>query len=97
MFNGMFQFPDITGPGIIRKDPEHSAGNAFDIFIKASVELLAKVIDKQGNVTDALTQRRQGDLHNFETVVQILPEMILPDSLFKIAVGRGDDPNIHFY
>jgi len=46
------------------------------------------------NVLPALAERRQGDVDNLQTIVNILPELARRDAGGQIPVGRGNDAYI---
>ena len=69
MLNGVFQLPHVSGPRICRQLPDHIIGYALYLLVETMVELAAKVIDQQRNITDALTQRRKANLDNLEAIV----------------------------
>lgn len=46
------------------------------------------------HVLGPLHQRRQIDLNDIQTIVQVFPETVLPDRLFQIRVRGGKDPDI---
>src|SRR5436190_11467086 len=52
------------------------------------------MIDKQVNVLDAITQRRQRDREDGQTVKKIFSECAVLDSFFKVAVCRGNDADV---
>ena len=57
-------------------------------------EDMQEMIREQGNVLEALTQWRNGYLHDVETVIQILSQLLAPDCFARIAIGGGNEANI---
>ena len=97
VFQCMLQFSHIAGPSVVHESAEHLAGYAFDTLFKLLAEEPAEMVRQQGQVLDPVAQSRHGDLHHLQAVVEIFPEFALPDLLFKIFIGRGDDTHIHFF
>src|ERR1700722_12263683 len=51
---------------------------------------------KSGNVFPALSQRRQQDGEDVQTIIHITAKLPASHHLHQIAIGRGDQPDIHF-
>src|SRR6266404_300767 len=52
--------------------------------------------DERRNVVAALSERRDLDRKNAQTVEKILAETTLVDLLLQVPIGCSDDPNINF-
>ena len=50
-----------------------------------------------GHVPRALPERREVDLNDVETVVEILAELALLDRLGKVTVRRRDHAHVHLH
>ncbi|SYK73641.1 Uncharacterised protein [Klebsiella pneumoniae] len=50
---------------------------------------------QQPHILRPLTQRRQIQVNHIEAVKQILAEMAFPHPFMHIAVGRGNNADIH--
>ena len=57
--------------------------------------LLDEVLDEHRDVVAALAQRRDADRDHVEAVVQVLLEAAVGDHLLQVAVGGGDDADVH--
>ena len=57
-------------------------------------ELIDEAPHEQGDVLGPIAQRRHFDRKDVETVVQVLPERVLGDALFQVAVCRRNDPDV---
>ena len=57
--------------------------------------LLQEIADQLGDVFPAIAQRRQRDDHDAQPVVEVFPELLLPDGRFEVAVGGGHDAHVH--
>ena len=50
---------------------------------------------ERANVLAAIAQRRHLDLSDVDAVEQVLAERALGDHVLQVAVGRGDDADVH--
>ena len=66
------------------------------MLVLQGVECVNELLNKQGEVLSAPSQRRQLELHHLDAVVQILPEGSLLHPSGEITVGRGDHSHIGF-
>ena len=53
------------------------------------------MLDQEQHVVAALAQRRQVDGDDVEPVEEIGAEAAPPDLLLEVAIGRGDDADVH--
>ena len=96
MFNGIFQFADVAGPGVIH---ENSHGglchpcNAFSCFL---ILIMDEVADEKGYVLFSFSERRNVNGINLEPVKEVIPEISAFNEVKKILVRRRDDPEINF-
>ena len=58
-------------------------------------QLLQKALGEGDDIVPALPQRRDGDRHNAQPVVQVLAERFIADHFFQITVGGCQYPHIH--
>src|SRR5262249_55874214 len=64
--------------------------------LSSSPPILAEeVIEKERDVSSALPERREEELDDVETVVEIAPEPPRLDKRWDILMGRGDHPDVH--
>src|SRR5271157_2004385 len=59
------------------------------------VEAMQKFAREDRNVAGPVTQWRQGDGNDADAVVEIGPEFAARHRFFEIAVGRGNQPDVH--
>src|SRR5579862_4661477 len=50
---------------------------------------------QENNVFAPLAQRWNGQWENVEAIIEVAPEFAIFDHLLQIAMGRGDNANIH--
>jgi hypothetical protein len=91
----IFELADVAGPGIVREGVHGVGGNVLDGFVEAAADFLDQVANEEGNVLATLAQRRDVDGENVEAIVEIAAEGALGDEPRKIAIGGGDDANVH--
>ena len=65
-FDDIFEFPDISGPGVFLKGPDHIVVNACFANFEIGV-FFHKKIDQAGDIVFSFTQRRHGDGKNIES------------------------------
>src|SRR5664280_1701064 len=93
--HAVLQFADIARPGMLLHgaDGFRREGNAG---LSALVsELLQKRLGQERDVPFSLPQRRHQNLHDGQTIVQILAERAVAQTLLKIGVGCGNDARIN--
>ncbi len=56
--DGIFQFTDVPGPGLLLKKVHRSGVDAVDFLVHLQRELADEMIDQQRNVIVTVTQRR---------------------------------------
>src|SRR5262249_54302217 len=56
----------------------------------------AEMLDEERNVVHPVAKGRQGDPPHARWREELVAETPRPPLLFQVAVGRGDDPNVHF-
>src|ERR1700745_995488 len=54
------------------------------------------MLHQQRNVCGALSQRRNIDRENVNTVVEVAAKLILADHFFQVAVSSGHNPDVDF-
>ena len=54
------------------------------------------MLHQRGNILLAFPQRREGDRHNVQAIVQIFAKPAGADQLGQIFVGGSNQPDIHF-
>ena len=59
-----------------------------------SFESRDKLVQQHWNIFGPLSQSRHLNRKDIEAIVEILPKLTRSNHLFKVAMGRGDNPNI---
>ena len=91
----MEQFPDISRPGIALEEFHYlivQGSGAVDILIGSSRQV---VLDQFIQILHVHAERRKLDHNSRETVEEILPELIVCDTLEGVFVAGRDDTDIH--
>ena len=91
----VLQLADVAGP-VMRL--ELSLGRGIDMgwaAVHPASVLVEEMAGQGGEVAAALPQGGQGDGEDVETVIEIGPELTGGDHGFEVAVGGGDDADIH--
>src|SRR5438309_6342052 len=91
--DGVFQLADVSGP-IVGDQPAHGVFRNRAHRALWVGEFLQKCRDEDGDITLAVPQRRQFDLHDIQTEIQILPESSRTNGRVQIAVSGSDDADI---
>src|SRR5438094_292485 len=91
--DGVFQLADVSGP-IVGDQPAHGVFRNRAHRALWVGEFLQKCRDEDGDITLAVPQRRQFDLHDIQTEIQILPESSRTNGRVQIAVSGSDDTDI---
>ncbi len=87
VFDDVFQFPDIAGPGMRRQfslDALGQTGNVLGLLVLESAD---EVIAKQGDILRAFPERRQFNGYGDQAVVKVFPKGSLAHLLREIAIG----------
>src|SRR5207253_10553265 len=66
------------------------------LYSKLLAKLPDEMVYQQGNILSTLAQRRQMNRNYVNAIIKVFAKAVLSDSLFKILVGRGDQPNVYF-
>src|ERR1700739_1534123 len=70
--------------------------NRVDLFPHAAAKHLHEMRNKGGNVLPAISERRQQDGEDIQTIVQITTKLRSSHHLHEIPVGCSYQPNVHF-
>ena len=53
------------------------------------------MLRQQRHIVAAIAQRRHQDMNDIQAVVEIFTKRALRDHLAQVAIGRGNDPDVH--
>ncbi|MBA7711270.1 hypothetical protein ES703_120226 [subsurface metagenome] len=95
-FHRVLQFPDIARPRV-GHEPYKGARLQGRHIHQAHLPglLLHEVLHQGGDVVLSIPQGRDGDGKDLEPEVEVFAELPIPDHYLQVAVGGGDDPDIH--
>src|SRR5271168_1722563 len=93
----VFQFPDVPRPAVALQGlhglfREGLGGNMIGRAVDAG-----EVVNEQGNVREALAQRRQKHRDDVNAVIEVLAEAILAHRFLQVLVRGREQPEIHGY
>ena len=92
--DGVLQLADVARP-IVRQDPVPrvvgEAGNALPVLRRITSQ---ELLGQQLNVIGALAKRRQIDLHDGKSIIQVLAQLTFAERLLQIPVRCSDDANV---
>src|SRR5712671_7546200 len=80
-FHQVLQLADVARPGIPLEGSHGFRRNAVDLLPHAAAKQLHEMCHKGGNVLPALSERRQQDGEDVQTIVQITPKLAASDHL----------------
>ena len=76
------QLTNVAGPGCGSQRLQRFRGNGFDRPIVFFTEVTHKVIDQQRDILAALSERRQHDGYDVQSIVEIFTKRSISDELF---------------
>ena len=91
----MFEFPDISRPGIGHQRPESAAGEHQSRLSGHAFALLQKVHGQHRDILTMVAQSRGLDGDDFQPVIKIFPEFALGDQPPELRIGSRDQTHIH--
>src|SRR5262245_58940080 len=89
------EFPHIARPFVALQAVMRASMNIPDAFAEPFGKHSHKVTREKGNVLVALAKRRHCNGKYIETIKKVGAERLLPDMPVEIAIGRGNDANVH--
>src|SRR6266704_3663981 len=95
-FYQVLQLANIARPRIPLEGNHGFLRNAVDLLPHAAAKHLHEMRNKLGNVFPALSERRQQDGEDVQTIVQITAKLPASYHLHEISICCSYKPNIHF-
>src|SRR6266704_1807166 len=95
-FYQVLQLANVARPRIPLEGSHGFRRNAVDLLPHAAAKHLHEMRNKNGNVFPALSERRQQDGEDVQTIIQITPKLAAIDHLHEVPIGCRYQPNIHF-
>jgi len=90
-FNHMFQFSDITMPGVTMKQLHYPGGYSLNLFSHQAVEFVNEMKNQQEDILLSFPERGNADKYHTEPVKEIRPDGFVSDRLVGIFIYRTDD------
>src|SRR5271169_5778097 len=94
-FHQVLQLANVARPGVPLEGSHGFRRNAVDLLPHAAAKHLHEMRDKNRNVFPALSERRQQEGEDVQTIVQITAKLTASDHLDEITIGCSDEPNVH--
>ena len=91
----VLQLADVPRPPIVGEGFNSGGRNRLDGAAHPLGVFLREVADEQGDVFFSLAQRRNCQWKDMQPVLEIAAELALVDHLLELAVGGGDETDIH--
>ena len=91
---GVFQVPDVPRPGITLQPGQSCRRQALGT-LQPGVEAVQDMQGELGDVAASFPQRRQVNLAHVQAVIQVFPELPLPDGPAQVLIGGGDEAHVH--
>ena len=91
----IFEFADITGPGVLQKNCLTAARETGDIFSVGVVVFLQEELNEKRNIFQALRQGWDTNLDGTEAIEEIFAESPGKNFSAEIAIRCRDEPHVH--
>ena len=85
---------NISGPGVLLESGEGIGTDMLQWNSIGCAMNLEEVFAKQGNITDAITERRKMDGDDVDAVVEIFAKFAGPRQFLQRLIGGADQPEI---
>src|SRR5215472_6685399 len=91
----VFQFPDVTRPVVLLQDAHQVLGDGFGAAVVLVVVVIEEEVNQIFDVAPAFTQGRHVQIHDVDTVEQVLAKGSTLDLDFQLAVGGAHHAHFH--
>src|SRR6267154_6501064 len=95
-FHQVLQFANVARPRIPLEGSHGFRGNAVDLLPHAAAKHLHEMRDKSRNVFPALSEGRQQEGENIQTIIQVTAKLPASDHLREIPIRCGHQSDIYF-
>src|SRR6266849_4817809 len=92
----VLQLANVARPRIPLEGSHGFRRNAVDLLPHAAAKHLHEMRDKSRNVFPALSERRQQDGEDVQTIIQVTAKLPASDHLLEIPIRCSYKPDIHF-
>ena len=86
----------LPGQGYLHIAWTASERRILTLFSEQFVVALDEMGDEVGDCLGALTQRRNGDRRRAHPIIEVFAKLALLHHCAQVAIGRRDQPQIHF-
>src|SRR4030095_14598742 len=93
-FNHILQLPHVPRPVIRLQGCQGFASHETKRLVELSARTFQEVGREWGNIRLALTQRRESNWKDIQSIIQILAESSLSHFLNQISIGGGNQADI---
>ena len=93
-FNEVFEFPHVSRPRPVHQSSHRVRRNLVDLPVHFAAYFLVKCRARIGYILRAIAQRRRRDRKDFQPVVEIASEELVPHHLSEVAVGCRHQPDV---
>src|SRR5215510_4177169 len=93
--NGVLKFPDIPGPGIVRKFGNRFRGKRVNLFVIAPNMFGKKMRAKSRDILATISQRRNVDFDRIQTEQKVLSKFPGGACSSQVGVRGGKHTDIH--
>jgi hypothetical protein len=90
----ILQFSNVAWPGIGYESVHVLLPYAFEGLRQFALKVLKEMGDDERDVLASLTERRNVDRQDVQSVEEIFPEAMVGDLLHQVPIGGGDQPYI---
>ena len=91
----VLQLAHVAGKVVLQQKLERAPGKRDLLLPETPAVQPNEVLCQHRDVLVALAQWRDGELHHAQTVVEVLPELSLRHHRLEVAIGGGDQPDVH--
>ena len=95
VFHHVFQFPDISRPGVVHQSVQDLGGDACDLFGRSLADFAQEVIGEKRKIRYPLPQGRQVNGNHVESIEDIFPKIPVFDLLAQVPRRGRHDAHIH--
>src|SRR5210317_1831030 len=92
VLDNVLKLPDVAGIVMRGENIGGFPAETIDHPALAPIHLVDKTVDQQGNVFTALSQRREGEGYDIDSIIKIPAELLPVRHLLEIFVGGGYYP-----
>jgi hypothetical protein len=91
----VLQLADVARVAVLEEGVAGGGGEAGHVTPVLCGELAEEVLQEKRDVLAPLAERRDLDRHHVQPVVEVLAKGPVSHRLFQIAMGSGEDANVH--